>query len=264
MYLNNSGSKEKTPVKVRQVDNMLDLLELFARQKTPLTLTALSRALGIPKSSMFNLLETLLARGAIYETHPRGGYYPTRRLFDLADQTMQGDSFLQLIHGELEALATGSGETVVVAVRDPQEPSSIVYIDVLESQSPLRYSAKVGDRRPVYTTSSGKAILTTYAAEERQSILASLTYAPHRKTTITNARDMAASLEASLARGWCEDNAEYTPDVMGLAVPIRYGEGRFGLAVAGPLSRIRANRSKLVGLLQAAGQRILALDGRNA
>ena len=144
-------------MRVRQVDNMLDLLELFARQRTPLTLTALSRALHIPKSSMFNLLETLLARGAIYETHPRGGYYPTRRLFDLAHQTMQGDSFLQLIHGELEALAADSGETVVVAVRDPQEPSSILYIDVLESQSPLRYSARAGDRRPVYTTSSGKA-----------------------------------------------------------------------------------------------------------
>ena len=251
-------------MRVRQIDNMLDLLELFARQKTPLTLTALSRALAMPKSSMFNLLETLLARGVIYETHPRGGYYPTRRLYDLAQQTMQGDSFLQLIHGELEALAAATGETVLVAARDPQEPSGIVYIDVVESREPLRYSAKVGDKRPVYTTSSGKAILTTYAPEERRHIAASLTYALHQATTIGNAEEMAAALDVAVVRGWCEDNSEYTPDVMGLAVPILYGEGRFGLAVAGPIYRVRSNRPKLVELLQSAAQRIHALDGRGS
>jgi hypothetical protein len=49
---------------------------------------------------------------------------------------------------------------------------------------------------------------------------------------------------------------------MGLAVPIRYGEGRFGLAVAGPIHRMRSSRSKLVALLQSSARRIHALDGR--
>jgi IclR family acetate operon transcriptional repressor len=249
-------------VRIKQIDKVLDLLELFARQKTPLNLTALSRALGMPKSSTFNLIETLLARGTIYETHPRGGYYPTRRLLDLAQQTMAGDSFLQLIHGELEALAAKSEETVLLAARDPHEAGDIVYIDVVESPALLRYFAKVGDKRPIYTTSSGKAILTTYGPDERRRMLGSLTYTPHRENTITDPGRLAATLDEAEARGWCEDHAEYTPDVMGLAVPILFGERRLGLAVAGPLPRIVANRAKLVELLQSAALRIHALDGR--
>lgn len=248
-------------MRIKQIDKVLDLLELFARQKTPLNLTAVSRSLGMPKSSTFNLIETLLARGAIYETHPRGGYYPTRRLLDLAQQAMAGDSFLQLIHGELELLAARSEETVLLAARDPHRTGDIVYIDAVESPALLRYFAKVGDKRPIYTTSSGKAILTTYVSEERRRILDSLTYTPHQVSTITDPNRLAAALDEAEARGWCEDHAEYTPDVMGLAVPIVFGERRLGLAVAGPLSRISANRRRLVDLLQAAARRIHALDG---
>ena len=246
-------------MRVKQIDKVVDLLELVARQKTPMTLTALSRALDMPKSSTFNLIETLLARGVIYEIHARGGYYPTRRLFDLARQTMAGDAFLQMIHGELEELASRSAETVLLAVRDPSRPDDVVYIDVVESPASIRYAAKDGDTRPIYTTSSGKAILTTNSPEERSRTLASLRFEPHRKTTVTGAEDLARRLDAAQARGWCEDNAEYTPEVMGLAVPIRFGERRFGLAVAGPLYRIRANRAKLVGLLQDAASRIHGL-----
>jgi DNA-binding IclR family transcriptional regulator len=251
-------------MRIKQIDKVLDLLELFARQKTPLNLTALSRALGMPKSSTFNLIETLLARGAIYETHPRGGYYPTRRLLDLAQQTMAGDSFLQLIHAELDTLAAKSEETVLLAARDPHKAEDIVYIDVVEPPSLLRYFARVGDKRPIYTTSSGKAILTTYGSDERRRMAASFSYTAHRETTITEPARLAAALDEAEARGWCEDHAEYTPDVMGLAVPIVFGERRLGLAVAGPLPRIVANRPKLVDLLQSAARQIHALDGRGA
>ena len=179
-------------MRIKQIDKVLDLLELFARQKTPLNLTALSRSLDMPKSSTFNLIETLLARGAIYETHPRGGYYPTRRLFDLAQQTMAGDSFLQLIHGELETLAAKSEETVLLAARDPHRAEDIVYIDVVESPALLRYFAKVGDKRPIYTTSSGKAILTTYGMADEEF----------------------AALEESWRGWWCSQPARPTNSIM--------------------------------------------------
>jgi DNA-binding IclR family transcriptional regulator len=253
---------EKT-MRIRQVDNALDLLEVFALQKTPLTLTQLARALDAPKSSTFNLIDTFLARGLLYELNPRSGYYPTRRLLDLARDIMAGDSFLQLIHGELKVLADSTGESVLIAARDPQNQNEIVYIDAVESAAPIRYFAKVGDKRPIYTTSSGKAILTTYAAEERRRILADISYVPHQQNTITNAEEMETVLKAAIARGWCEDNAEYTPDVMGLAVPIRYGERRFGLALAGPIYRMEPRRTELAAVLRSAAERIHTLLARD-
>src|SRR3546814_12630108 len=84
-------------MKAGQVHNVLALFELFAREKAPRTLTALAQQLDMPKSSAFNLIQTLLDRGFIYETRKRGGYYPTRRLLELARRIAQGDPFPQNI-----------------------------------------------------------------------------------------------------------------------------------------------------------------------
>jgi IclR family transcriptional regulator, acetate operon repressor len=243
-------------MRIKQVDNVLDLLEMFAREKSPRTLTALSTVLNMPKSSTFNLISTLVARGFLYETRPRGGFYPTRRLLDLSRNIMEGDAFLQRIHAELKALAAETGETVLLSARDQGE---VVYVDVVESQALIRYFAKVGDRRPVYATSSGKAILTTYPEPERTKILQSLIYAAHEESTMKNAEELAANLEIAMRRGWCEDCAEYTPDVMGIGVPVVHEERRFGLAVAGPLFRLETRREELAAVLSAAAARILAI-----
>src|SRR3546814_10361210 len=92
-------------MKVSQAENGLALFELFAKERSPRTLTALAAKLDMPKSSTFNLIHTLLVRGYLYETRKRGGYYPTRRLLDLANHIDEGDPFLQGLHGYLEELA---------------------------------------------------------------------------------------------------------------------------------------------------------------
>ena len=240
-------------MRVRQIDNVLDLFEIYARERTPLTLTALSEALGIPKSSTFNVIETLVSRGFLYETKPRGGYYPTQRLLELARSMMDGDPLTARIHGQLEALAAATGETAVLAAR---EQDDVVYVDVVESTAPIRYFAKIGERRPIYTTSSGKAILTTYDPAERTGILQALRYFPYQNATKRDARELAADLDTSIIRGWCEDLAETTPDVMGLGVPVVAGGRRYGLAVAGPIYRMQDNREGLVKHLRAAATRI--------
>lgn len=246
---------------VKQIENVLDLFELFAKDKSALTLTALSERLDMPKSSTFNLIDTLLARGFLYETRNRGGYYPTRRLLELARDVADGDQFLLRIHGELEKLAMTTGETALLAVRKEDE---VVYVDVVESPSLIRYFAKIGDRRPLYTTSSGRAILTTYDSPQRREILKGLTYVAHQKATLVTAAALATELEKSIARGWCEDRAEYTPDVMGIGVPLVHDERRFGLALAGPLYRMLEQRDALGAALQrTAGQIQRIFDNRD-
>ncbi|MGF1593983.1 MAG: IclR family transcriptional regulator [Kiloniellaceae bacterium] len=247
-------------MKVSQVENALALFELFAKEKAPRTLTALAEQLGIPKSSTFNLIHTLLDHGYIYETRRRGGYYPTRRLLDLAYRIAEGDPFLQGIHGFLEALAAETGETVLLSVRERGE---VIYVDVMESSSPIRYSAKVGDRRPLCTASSGMAILASFAADERADVIASLdlTAAPGRAGW--TAESLAAELDASVERGWCEDWARTAPDVMGVGVPLVCGERRFGLAVAGPIYRMQDRRGELAAALLAAAGEIRRLFEEN-
>lgn len=244
-------------MRVSQVENVLALFELFAREKAPRTLTAVAQQLGMPKSSTFNLIHTLLEHGFLYETRRRGGYYPTRRLLDLATRIAEGDPFLQSIHGTLEALAAETGETVLLAVREHHD---VTYVDVVESSSAIRYSAKVGDRRPLHTASSGKAILAALEPKERASVIAALEAAGRGVSEAA----LAAEVEAARRRGWSEDRGKTAADVMGIGVPLICGERRFGLAVAGPIYRMDGRRKALAVSLQRAAEDIRTIFERGA
>lgn len=242
-------------MRVRQIDTVLDLFEVYARGQSSMTLTELAQALGIPKSSAFNVIETLVSRGFLYETRPRGGYYPTQRLHELSRSMLAGDPLTARFHEALERLAVAAGETAVLAVR---ERDDVLYVDVVEAATPIRYFAQVGERRPIYTTASGKAILTSCAPDERAAILRALRYLPYQRATLTDAGALAADLDAAIARGWCEDVAETTLDVMGLGVAVVVRGRRYGLAVAGPIYRMENRKEELVAHLRAAAARICA------
>src|SRR4051794_23307195 len=59
---------------VKSADRTVELLELLAGYSEPLTLSEIHRELAYPKSSLFVLLRTLVARGWV-ETDRRGTGY---------------------------------------------------------------------------------------------------------------------------------------------------------------------------------------------
>lgn len=244
-------------MRVKQVDHALNLLEIFACDRMPMTLTALAGRLEMPKSSVFNLIDTLVGRGLLYEVSARGGYYPTRRLLDLSSAIMEGDSLLRSIRGELQALARETNETVVLSTRDHAD---VVYLDVVEATAHIRYFAKVGERRPIHLASSGKAILITYDSAERTRILHGLNYTP-RETAAAAEQALAAELDVATERGWCEDHGQIATDVLGFGTPIKLGDRRLGLALAGPIYRMRDHRMTLVDMLLATAERIRMIAG---
>lgn len=236
-------------MRVKQIDNALDLFELFSRDRNPLTLTAIAIALAIPKSSAFNIIETLKARGYLHETRRRGGYYPTLRLANVARAIAGDDLLVQRLHPELEALAGETGETVLLATREQNE---VVYIDVVESTSPIRYSARIGERRLLHRTSSGKAVLLSYEKTAQQMALEAL----RPELTATEFAQLLEDLKASATRGWTEDPGNTMADVTGFGAPIVVGRWRFGLAIAGPTYRMKSARRKLVTMLVERCERI--------
>lgn len=237
-------------MRVRQIDTALDVLELFARERTPLTLTAIAQELGIPKSSTFNIIETLLLRGYLFETRPRAGYYPTALLSELAREIAAADPLVQRLHPELESLAAATGETVVLSTR---EQGDIVYLDTVESESSIRYFARIGQRRPIHTTSSGKAILASYETNERASVLAAI----GAGLDAVDAKALAVDIDQSAARGWSEDRGHTQTDVMGFGVALKTKNWRLGLAVAGPRYRLEGKEDQLLEKLLASRDRML-------
>src|SRR4051794_28659347 len=99
---------------VRQIENVLDLLEHFSNVREPQNLAQISAHFGWPKSSTFNVLRTLFARGFLYEPTPRAGYYPTPKWLSLLEQITNTKFFPEELKACVNEICIETGESVVL------------------------------------------------------------------------------------------------------------------------------------------------------
>jgi DNA-binding IclR family transcriptional regulator len=238
---------------VKTAERTLDLLETFASEGRPLSLSELGRLLSIPVSSCLGLLRTLQATGYLYEVHRRG-YYPTKRLLGVALKIAANDPLLDRLAPFLDELRVDSGETAVVA---KLSATNVVYLDVHESQQTIRYSAQSGDFRDPHANSLGKALLSTYTPVERRALLAGYSWTAHTEHTITSLEAFEADLARGARRGWYLNLGESLPDIAGVACPVALDGERYAISIAGPVYRMKPD-------LAAHGRRLLAAVERIA
>ncbi len=240
---------------VKTAGRTLDLVEAFARDRKPLSLSQLARAIGAPVSSCFGIVRTLEARGYLYEVKARGGFYPTKLLFEHARVIASHDPLAERFVPLLEKLRDHTGETVLLAKRLDRQA---VYLDVLESPHSIRYSPKVGEFRPLHASASGKALLGGLAPALRNELLSDMKLPRVTSRTITSRAALEADLEQGRARGWYVTRGETVADLMAVAVPVAVNGEIYSVALAGPMNRMDGalkRHAKLLTELRAALER---------
>ncbi|CTQ76020.1 IclR family transcriptional regulator [Roseibium alexandrii] len=232
---------------VKQIQNALDLIEYFARTKKPASLAELQQHFGWPRSSAYNILNTLVERGYMYEPARRGGYYPTPRLASVAESIMSADPLNEQLAELLRKLADETGETAILAA--PAGRFS-VYLDVIESHSPIRYAAHVGMRIPIHAGASGRALLSLYSEAERTALLSKVSFDRYGANALMTAEDVEAALEKSRDRGWYQSIREYSADLAAIAIPVMVDDRKFAVVVAGPQYRLEDKCGDVAATLQ--------------
>jgi DNA-binding IclR family transcriptional regulator len=238
---------------MKTAERTLDLFEAFAAAQKSLSLSELARLMEIPVSTCFGLVRTLESRGYVYAIKPRGGFYPTKRLLDIARIVADHDPLLERVEPVLQELRDKTGETVTFAKRQGHK---IIYLDVHESPQLIRYSAQVGEFRSLYTSSAGKAILGTLPDAERRELLAGVKLKRYTATSNTTVRDLEADLAASRERGWYANIGEVVEDLMAIAIPLRINEDLYGISIIGPIHRMQPEVEKYLKLLKLAGRQL--------
>jgi DNA-binding IclR family transcriptional regulator len=240
---------------VKTAGRTLDLFEAFARERKPLSLSQLARAIGAPVSSCFGIVRTLEVRGYLYEVKARGGFYPTKLLFEHARIIASHDPLAERFVPLLEKLRDQTGETVLLSKRLERQA---VYLEVLESPHSIRYSPKVGEFRPLHAGASGKALLGSLAPAVRNALLTGMKLPRVTSRTITSRAALEADLEQGRARGWYVTRGETVADLMAVAVPVAVNGETYSVALAGPLHRmdgVLKRHTKLLTELRAALER---------
>lgn len=229
---------------VKSAQRVINILELYASRREPATLTSIASALQLPKSSCLALLATLESHGYLYEVRRNAGYYPTRRWLDKAQIICANDPLAEMLRAHLVALRNDVGETVIVAKRSVDQ---ILYLDVVESQETLRYTAVAGQFKPLHGTASGKAHLSSLPAADRTALLKRLKLKRLTPFTITDPSALERDIKQGILRGWQLSQGENVSDATALAVPIYLMTEVFVLVVAGPSRRLQS-RLKTIGM----------------
>lgn len=246
-----------TLTNVKTAARTLDLFEAFATAQKPLNLSELAQTLQIPVSSCFALIRTLENRGYVYTLASRKGIYPTKRILDVANTIAAHDPVLERVEPVLSSLRDDTGETIVFSKRQGEH---VVYLDVYEAASSIRYSAKVGEFRMLHSCSPGKGFLAAMDDEELEKTLSSLELTRLTPFTLTTIKALRADLDVSRERGWYCNIDESLEGLMGLAATVYLGGELYGITIAGPVYRIKPKMDVQVKALLKAQNAIQAAE----
>lgn len=221
----------------------LDILEVFARERRPLSMSALAKATCMPLSSCHGLVKTLEARGYLIESKTQGGYYVSRLLGHLVRAIEEFDPLPDWIVPALADMRDACAETVVLA---KLVGNVAAYVEVLESAQSIRFIVRVGDTRPLHASAVGKALLGEMPDAERDAQLAGASFAKRSQKTITSRASLLEDLRVSRERGWYMTHGEFFDDVSAIARAMKIGNEYYAYAIAGPSTRIEAALDKHV------------------
>lgn len=228
------------------LEKALDVLDAIGAQPGGISHNALAERLGMPRTTVYRLLATLVTRRLARHDPARRLYYLGMRCIELSRQALTMPDLVTAAAGELRDLRDLTGETSYVGAL---EGTAVVSLERYDSPHSHRSNAELGHRKPVHATGQGKAILAALDTTTRETLLAQLTLEQRTSLTITDRRRLRAELRTIRARGWSIDNEENVPGVRCVAAAIidTHGAVRGAISVAGPEYRLPLSRLELLG-----------------
>lgn len=226
---------------VQSVERALAILEFIDESKREWRMSAISRKLGIPKSTAHVLVLTLERAGYIERTTDSRGYTlgikarqlgRSRRRLELAESASP----------HMERLAEQTKLTVHLAIRDGNQAR---YIQKADDPASIYFDTYIGKRVNLHCTAVGKIILAHEEIRFSRSFLAHQKFSRHTINTITSPVDLRNTLESVRKRGCALDDEEEELETRCLSVPVFAPDGTFlaALGVAGTLNQIPNGRT---------------------
>lgn len=233
----------------------LDVLESVIRHGGVASTGDIMAASGLPKATVHRICTLLEREGYLRRDAVGRGFVTGYRLDRLAFGVLSGPGHRRLTHAILERLAAEVRETCNLNVPDG---GTMLYIDRVEAEWPLRLQLPVGTRVPLHCTASGKLYLSTLPQAELRMLLKTLKLERHTQKTCTDPADLERILATVRAEGIGTDDEEFLDGMTAAAVPVVDEEGRLCavLAVHAPSMRMSLAdaRSHVPALRRAASE----------
>lgn len=239
---------------VPAVTRALDILELFLDGEGTLTAPEITRKLGLPRTTVHELVTTLAARHYLVPLPEQPGRYRLGvRTYQLGSRYAEQLDLAAEGQQVARSVAETCDETVHVAIL---EGTDVIYIAKVDSTHAVRMVSAAGRRLPAHCTAVGKMLLASLTEAEVDALIApDAALSAMTENSITSPQALRRELAVIRERGIAIEGRESNPDVSCVAAPVRDSSGRVvaSLSISVPMIRWSEERREELSELAAKG-----------
>lgn len=203
------GDKYRAPA----LEKGLDILELLSKTHEPLNAGQISEQLKRTKAELYRMLQVLESRGYLERPADADAYVVTRKLLQLATERQPLKDLLEFSAPLMRRFSEKANQGVHIAVESLDQ---LVVIARSEAVGMIGYSVRVGYRKPLALTTSGKVLFAFQSPDVQQQWL------KHIKNYLDDAALAHFLNDAQMIRecGYGQAQSLFVRGVTDLAVPI--------------------------------------------
>ena len=241
----NPGSRE------RGIDRAIAMLEHLRYSRQPMPIAALAKALGAPRSTIYDLVARLSGAG-ILEVNADGAVFFGRAVYFYADAYLASQPVTRLGRDEVIRLSRQSGETAQLCVLVDNK-YTVAFMH--PGASLFRISSETGILVPIPWTASGRLLLGGMSDEEIVARVPDEDFRLPSGVMLDKAAFVEEVREAH-ARQVTETTGLSDPFTTCLAAAIREPDGRpvATLCFMVPAATDRERKNQLLGTLAASAR----------
>ena len=235
----------------------LRLIESLARSESPRGVSELARELGLNKSNVHRILDTLYEHNYVVQHEKSGLYQLNLKLFELGSRLLTRLHLKEIAQPWLGRVMEKTGESSHLMIYQDGE---VIYLDKIENRLPVRAVTEIGARAPATCVASGKVLLAYRPPEEVNRVLRNLKrYTPK---TITDRTVLLREIESARRVGYAINREGWREGVCGAAAPILVGHDSAiaAIAILGPAKRLTLKRLNVCGTILVAAAREISKE----
>jgi len=245
------GSYKRVPA----LDKCFAILERMAQVKQPMGISDISNALGFNKSTVFNMVHTLVDLGVL-ENGSDGKFHFGPRLYALGKAAGRGSELVSTIRPYLEEITEKTRLSVFLGIRSHNRA---IIMDKIDSPMDIKVSSEAGMSIPLLAGAGGKVLLSQLSDREVDGILSESRLVKFTPSTCVNWKKYKDMIRRAREERFALDDEEYIEGVRAVAVPLRLNRENLEAALwaVGLKSQIRDEALPILKtILQEIGEKI--------
>jgi DNA-binding IclR family transcriptional regulator len=182
-----------------------------------LSVSTLTRKLGLPKSQVSRVLATFRESGLLVQNDADKTYQVARKAYALGCRYLRTDRLAKEAFPSLRAAVDRSGYTATISVLDGVQP---LYLLGAEGSVSVDFGSRSGTYFPVHATAPGKVLLAFSEPTIRDDILAAAKLEKLTTETLASPREIRRELSSVLRAGYSISRGERMAGIGSVAVPV--------------------------------------------